>query len=345
MNELEPALAGEPAVPVPEAVPSPTRGAAYWLAWPFWNHDERRIRMLWRMMLTMLMVGLTLRLMKIVGISALLGDGPRSPWKEIVGRTVMCLWIVAGTYLFERRTLDHLGLRAGARWLADLVSGSLVGFLAMAGAFGGMVTAGWMLWHLRPDPDEIGLLTAFLLFIVVGFHEEILFRAWMLRNFADGISGRWLDRRQALIVATLASSAFFGWGHLNNPNASIVTSVNIALAGVMLAVPYLVTGRLALSIGLHIFWNYVQGPVLGLPVSGTTTTATLLESTENGPDGWTGGTFGPEGGGVGILAMAFCLVLSVAWAKWREGRVTIHSEVLEPPAHPAAPAPPDIRPA
>jgi hypothetical protein len=82
------------------------------------------------------------------------------------------------------------------------------------------------------------------------------------------------------------------------------------------------TGQIALSIGLHFTWNFVQGNVFALPVSGRITHATSLFAVQQaGPELWTGGAFGPEAGLLGVLAALVGTGAIVLWVRWRYGRV------------------------
>jgi hypothetical protein len=90
--------------------------------------------------------------------------------------------------------------------------------------------------------------------------------------------------------------------------------LNIALAGVAFALAYRATGSLWLPIAYHFMWNYAQGPLLGLPVSGMTFHA-LAEASPAGPPLWTGGAFGAEGG----LVATVVLVVSIAGLAWYRG--------------------------
>jgi membrane protease YdiL (CAAX protease family) len=73
-------------------------------------------------------------------------------------------------------------------------------------------------------------------------------------------------------------------------------------AGLFLAFGYLRTRQLWLPIGLHIGWNFFEGPVFGFAVSGTGS-FTLIRQVPTGPDLLTGGAFGPEAGLIVIPAL------------------------------------------
>jgi hypothetical protein len=64
-----------------------------------------------------------------------------------------------------------------------------------------------------------------------------------------------------------------GAGHAFNPGATVISSIAIALeAGVLLAAAYVVTGRLWFPTGLHAAWNFTEGSLFGMSVSGYSTT-------------------------------------------------------------------------
>ena len=133
--------------------------------------------------------------------------------------------------------------------------------------------------------------------------EEILFR---------GILFRWLEQFGGSWLALLLTSAFFGAAHLANPNASPIAAVGIALeAGVMLGAAYMLTRSLWLPIGLHAAWNFTQGEIYDIPVSGTEVQG-LLDARLVGPPLLTGNGFGLEASIIAILvATAFGLWLLV----------------------------------
>ena len=88
----------------------------------------------------------------------------------------------------------------------------------------------------------------------------MLFRGILFR-FLEQFGGSWF--------ALALTSALFGLGHILNPNASAFSSFAIAVeAGVLLGGAYMLTRSLWAPIGLHAAWNFTQGYIYDVPVSG-----------------------------------------------------------------------------
>ena len=146
--------------------------------------------------------------------------------------------------------------------------------------------------------DWAALTRALFNFLVVAVGEEILFR---------GIVFRMIDERWGTWIALIVSALIFGFVHISNDNATVWSSVAIAVeAGLMLAAAYKWSGTLWLPIGIHWAWNFFQGPIFGFAVSGNETQS-LLKSVIDGPVWLTGGSFGAE-------ASIPALVLGLAFA-------------------------------
>jgi len=330
--------------PEPPAEPPapPVTPKASWprkLLSPFWNREERRVRALWRIVtLVAVMAGASLA---IQATGLLPQRGTREFY--VVGGTLRLLvglvtvWLVG--WLLDRRRFRDFGFSLDREWWADLAFGLGLGVVLMIGIFlveralGWVTVTGTLRTSVPGEAFWAAVLMPAALFLGVGILEELLARGYLLRNVAEGLAFPWLGgARAGLIVACVISSALFAWGHADNPNATWVSTVNIAFAGALLALGFMLTGQLALPIGLHITWNFFQGSVFGFPVSGTSRLRTSFMATEqSGPDLWTGAAFGPEAGLVGLFAMVLGAVLIVLWVRWRQGGVRLATSLAEPP--------------
>ncbi|HBQ58950.1 MAG TPA: CPBP family intramembrane metalloprotease domain-containing protein, partial [Balneolaceae bacterium] len=156
----------------------------------------------------------------------------------------------------------------------------------------------------------------FVRMISVGFYEELMTRGYLIPNITEGFTLGKITPQKATIIAITVSSALFGIMHAGNPNSSVTAVINIFLAGVMLAVPFVLTGRLALSIGIHFSWNFFQAGIFGFRVSGLEVRSSLIQIQQGGSDWWTGGAFGPEAGVIGILGILLILATTLLYLKW-----------------------------
>jgi hypothetical protein len=196
-----------------------------------------------------------------------------------------------------------LGLHLDRWTLYDLGLGFLISAAAMVCIF----FLGWMLGALRVDslhPPTICFWTEFLKRAAFAFEEEFIFRGLMLSGMVL------LFRRSWLALAVM--SALFGLAHAANPGASPFSVGGNALDGLLYGIAFLWSGRLWLPFALHFSWNFVQGPVLGFPVSGFDLGG-LVAQQAVGSSLVTGGSYGPEGGLLGRLAWLIALVLVVGW--------------------------------
>lgn len=221
----------------------------------------------------------------------------------------------------DKRSLNAIGLSLTKTWWFELGLGVIIAFLAQTIIFSIEYSFSWLEitgfgWE-RAGSEMWGwsAFTYFLTMLSVGFYEELLFRGYPLRNLSEGFSLKQITPKQATLFATLLTSILFGLAHVGNPNATFISTFNIILAGLMLAVPFFLTGRLALSVGIHFSWNWIMGGVYGLPVSGLDGRRSLLQTNELGPDFWTGGNFGPEAGMLGLIGMSFIVVCVLFYSR------------------------------
>lgn len=246
------------------------------------------------------------------------------------------LW-VSGRFL-DRRPLKDYGLLLNGGWWLDLAFGLLLGAALMTAIFLVEIFLGWVSIEgvfesrVAGTPFWIALALPILLYLSVGIYEEMFSRGYQLLNMAEGLNYPFLGPRGAIVVAWGLSSSIFGVLHLGNPNATSLSALNIALAGLLLGAGYVFTGQLAIPIGLHITWNFFQGTVFGFPVSGLGPIgASFLSTKQSGPDLWTGGAFGPEAGLMDPIATLIGISVIALWVRVRRGRVGIHTQLAEPP--------------
>jgi membrane protease YdiL (CAAX protease family) len=128
--------------------------------------------------------------------------------------------------------------------------------------------------------------------ILAAFMEELLFR---------GILFRWIEAFAGSWAALVVTSALFGLAHIFNPNATWTSSLAITVeAGMLLGGAYMLARNLWVPIGLHGAWNFTQGFIFDVPVSGTDVHG-LVEAKLSGPVLLSGGQFGLEASMIGVV--------------------------------------------
>jgi membrane protease YdiL (CAAX protease family) len=208
--------------------------------------------------------------------------------------------------LIEQRRVGEL---SPFNRLGDLGIGFVLGAGLFATTIGIIALAGY--YHITGRNNWTVMLSVLAGALISGAVEEIVMRGIVFR-IAEEVIGSWW--------ALLGSGLLFGFLHFWNPGASVVSSIAIALeAGVMLAAAYMVTRSLWFPIGIHAAWNFTQGGVFSVNVSGSKANG-FLEGELSGPNWISGGPFGAE---ASVVAVTVCLIAGIALCgvAVRKGRV------------------------
>ena len=271
----------------------------------FWNAAQNRLRAGWR-----LLIQLSLFFAITIGRDALANLFHTAPL--LVSITYL-IYLVAGLGLvwltarfIDRRSFADFGFHWDYKWWLDLAFGLALGAFLMTGIFLSMRAVGWVTIMGAATTDSglpfgLAFLLRVIFFAVVAVNEELAFRSYELKNLSEGFASSGIGSRGAILLAFLFSSAFFGIVHLANENSTAFSALTIFFGGLLLALPYLLSGELGISIGLHMTWNIFKGPLYGFAVSGSSPNTHLFSNQQTGPTLWTGGSFGPEVGLVGLV--------------------------------------------
>jgi membrane protease YdiL (CAAX protease family) len=159
-------------------------------------------------------------------------------WQELGRRGSVLLAMILAAFItlrwIDRRPITLLGLGLLDGWKRDFGIGLIIGIGMISIALGCLWAGGWMSLSLNDITlSLVGALSkALLLFFVAALMEELMVRGYMFQAFIEG-SRVW--------IAVIVLSSLFSVMHFDNPDATIPSSLNIFLAGVLLSVSYLKT--------------------------------------------------------------------------------------------------------
>jgi membrane protease YdiL (CAAX protease family) len=252
----------------------------------------------WRRLLAAAPVRLVIDFVALATI--LIGAGAAAGWLMFAVPASLVAYILLVRWLEHRRASELLAHGAARElgWGLLVGAGLFTTTIGLIAAFGGYSIDGVEPVSVLATPAAIG--------VVSGITEEIVARGVLFRILEE-----WLGTWAALVL----SSAFFGVAHIGNPHATVWSALAIAAeAGTMLAAAYMVTRRLWLAIGIHAAWNFTQGGIFGVAVSGAEMKG-LFRSTMHGPTWLSGGEFGAEPSALAVVVCGAAATLLLLKAR------------------------------
>jgi CAAX protease family protein len=280
---------------------------------------DRGLHAGWRFVLYLIAVIFLLACSTFI-LKALFGSGPgiETPVKAIVGELLMFLSAAIPAYvaaLLEKRRWGAYGLPARRDAVPHFVTGLIVGFSALSVLLLMIyLSHGFYLGNVQlhgADLARYALLWA-IVFLMVGFAEEFMFRGYSFFTLATG-SNFW--------VAGIVLSVIFGAVHLGNGGESWFGALNAGLVGLIFVFSLWRTGNLWFAVGAHASWDWAESFFYGVPDSGNKSIGTLFSPHFAGSKWITGGTVGPEASIYALVALALIALavhLIYPARQWRE---------------------------
>jgi hypothetical protein len=199
----------------------------------FINPDTGLLRAGWRIMaFVLIFVAITATAM--ISVRTVLGSLQKNSvlqW-SILAITATTAVFIARKYL-DKKSLSSLGLNIDKYAVLDIVSGIVNSALVMAGIYFAMLWANLVefngfTWWSDDAVADAGFQVAALPVVlavayklgIVAWWEELVFRGYFFQNMIEGMGLKW---------SIILSSLIFGFGHAVNPEATLLSSVLIAL--------------------------------------------------------------------------------------------------------------------
>ena len=200
----------------------------------------------------------------------------------------------------EKRKLFSMGFNKRGL-VFEYILGLFLGALMIALPALVCYLTGCVSFSFDASVSPLVIVLFFVAFILQGMGEEVLFRGYLMTSLA---------RRHNVWVAIIVSAIMFSIFHIPNSNFSIIAFINIFLFGIFAGVFTLKRGNIWAVSALHTAWNFLQGNIFGISVSGNPKFPSVLAA-QNADFGsiLSGGDFGFEGG-LGVTVILLIALLS-----------------------------------
>ena len=161
-----------------------------------------------------------------------------------------------------------------------------------------------------PDFRHLGIVTFLILpvylvgYLIQGMSEEVLFRGYLIPALARKKDRYWL--------AILVSAVLFALAHSLNSGITLLAMFNLTLFGIFAGVYFLKRGDIWGIGALHSLWNFTQGNVWGVLVSGMEPGPCLVHCFwAPGGQLLSGGDFGLEGGLITTAVLTIAILVAL----------------------------------
>lgn len=210
----------------------------------------------------------------------------------------------------EKRQLSSMGIRKD-KALSSYFIGLAVGFVMLSGVVLVNLAFGAMNFDGLKSNINIKILLLYLLgFLIQGMSEEFIFRGFLMNSIGG---------KHSTAAAIVISAVMFALAHILNSGVTPLALINIMLFGAFMSLYMICFDNIWGASAIHSMWNFSQGNIFGISVSGTGYGETIFLTTANeGKSIVNGGDFGAEGGIATTIVLVVSFVVLLIYMKKKD---------------------------
>lgn len=212
----------------------------------------------------------------------------------------------------EKRKFKTMGFAAKGMPL-QYIKGLLYGFAAFSIAYLICIITGSIKFNgVSSNIIPLYIVGYFAGYLIQGMAEEVLCRGYLFVS---------LSRRYHVTTSIFVSSLFFACLHSANAGLSFIAFLNLILFGVFAALLLVKCENIWIVGAFHSIWNFVQGDLYGIQVSGMAVSNSIFTSEMvSGREIINGGSFGMEGG-IAVTAVLLAGISYIVYSLNKEGKL------------------------
>ena len=283
-------------------------------------NSDQKVRLIWRFSIFILVFVLIKALLNTI-LSIFLDTGLLY---EVFARIIYFISVILSLFFqikyIDKTSFEKYGLKIEQKWLQEFIIGAFIAIIQLSLFFIGMYFTNNLkiIDYFVTNSSEYTFIEGFFAELIrqlsASISEEIMFRSFLIYIIYEVFNRIGKIEKKNIILACIITSSLFGIVHLTNDGATIYSTINLSFDGMMICLPFLISGRLGMSIGMHFSWNIFQGAIYGFPNSGQIAKASILSS-ELQENIFTGGLFGPEGSILLLVLDILAVVFIIYWKK------------------------------
>ena len=298
-------------------------------------NSNQKVRPIWRLSLFLVVTFLVNIPLQLV-LQNILSQGLI---RGFISASIYFLSFLFSLYLqikyIDKSSFEKYGLKLNTSWWEEFFVGigisgiQLILFFTLMYSTGNLSVIGY--FKTNVTDFDFSFLEGFfseMYGLVVGTSvEEIFFRSFLFYIAYEALRMINKDGKTRAYIILFLIAPLFGVAHIGNEGMTTMSAINLSIDAMMMCLPFLITGRLGMSIGLHFSWNLIQGAVFGFAISGNTSKASII-NIEVLDNILTGGVFGPEGSILFVVLDVIAVMIILYWKNLKNYASFVHPRIL-----------------